>query len=101
MIKERGLIMRTDSGWLLCVDGGSAECGSDAELMARIGMEVGMPYNKAQRQLFERMEAAETQVECLHSMVKTGEKAIAELRAENEMLRAAIVRWFVKAFKEG
>lgn len=46
-------------GFILAVDGGSIECSTAAEVMSRVGHEMGMTFNKAQRQLFERMEAAE------------------------------------------
>ena len=65
-------ITRRDNGFVLSVDGGSIECGTTAEVMSRVGHEMGMPFNKAQRQLFERMEAAE--------------KVTRDLEAENDAL---------------
>lgn len=94
-------ITRRDNGFVLSVDGGSIECGTTAEVMSRVGHEMGMPFNKAQRQLFERMEAAEHQVDYLHQVNEEGVKINAILRDENDKLKQAIVAWFVKAFKEG
>ena len=65
-------ITRRDNGFVLSVDGGSIECGTTAEVMSRVGHEMGMTYGKAQRQLFERMEAAE--------------KVTRDLEAENDAL---------------
>ena len=48
-------ITRTGDRFVLNVDGGSIECGTTAEVMSRVGYELGMPYGKAQRQLFERI----------------------------------------------
>ena len=99
-MKQSITITRADNGFVLSVDGGSIECGTTAEVMSRVGHEMGMPFNKAQRQLFERMEAAEHQVDYLHQVNEEGVKINAILRDENEKLRSAIVAWFLRAFKE-
>ena len=101
-MKQSITITRRDNGYILSVDGGSIECGTTAEVMSRVGHEMGMPFNKAQRQLFERMEAAEKVTRELESENDLLFRANTELSAENVKLKAAIVRWFVKAFnKEG
>lgn len=101
MIKQRLTIDKTATGYVLNVDGGSIECSTAAEVMSRVGHEMGMPFNKAQRQLFERMEAAE---QALDNYALMNDKLTDEnetLCTENQKLRAAIVAWFLRAFKEG
>ena len=100
-MKNQITITRRDNGYILSVDGGSIECGTTAEVMSRVGHELGMPYGKAQRQLFERMEAAEKLADDLVSENNALLRANTDLCHENDTLRKAIVRWFVKAFKEG
>ena len=101
-MKNQITITRRDNGYILSVDGGSIECGTTAEVMSRVGHEMGMPFNKAQRQLFERMEAAERLADDLVSENNTLIRANCDLANENDKLKAAIVRWFLRAFnKEG
>ena len=100
-MKNQITITRADNGYILSVDGGSIECGTTAEVMSRVGHELGMPYGKAQRQLFERMEAAERLADDLVSENNALLRANTDLCHENDTLRKAIVRWFVRAFKEG
>lgn len=100
-MKNQITITRADNGFVLSVDGGSIECGTTAEVMSRVGHEMGMPFNKAQRQLFERMEAAERLADDLVSENNALLRANTDLSHENDTLRKAIVRWFVRAFKEG
>lgn len=52
-------ITRKDGAFIVTIDGGSIECGTAAEVMSRVGHEMGMPFNKAQRQLFEKCKTAE------------------------------------------
>ena len=94
-------ITRKDGAYIVTIDGGSIECGTTAEVMSRVGHEIGMPFNKAQRQLFERMEAAEKVTCDLEAENDALFRAKSEFEKENAVLKAAIVRWFVKAFKEG
>ena len=94
-------ITRRDNGYILSVDGGSIECGTTAEVMSRVGQEMGMPFNKAQRQLFERMEAAERLADDLVSENNALIRANTDLCHENDKLRKAIVAWFLRAYKEG
>ena len=94
-------ITRRDNGFVLSVDGGSIECGTTAEVMSRVGHEMGMPYGKAQRQLFERMEAAEKVTRDLEAENDALFRAKSEFEKENAALKAAIVACFLRAFKEG
>ena len=94
-------ITRRDNGYILSVDGGSIECGTTAELMCRVGHEMRMPYGKAQRQLFERMEAAEKVTRDLETENDALFRAKSEFEKENAVLKAAIVACFLRAFKEG
>ena len=82
-MKNQITITRTDSGFVLSVDGGSIECGTTAEVMSRVGHEMGMPFNKAQRQLFERMEAAEKVTRELESENDALFRAKSDLEKEN------------------
>ena len=100
-MKNQITISRRDNGFVLSVDGGSIECGTTAEVMSRVGHEMGMPYGKAQRQLFERMEAAEKVTRDLEAENDLLFRANTELSAENVTLKSAIVAWFMKAYKEG
>lgn len=93
-------IERHGDGYVLNVDGGNIECRTTAEVMSRVGHEMGMPFNRAQRQLFERMEAAQAQVDALHRINEEGTKINAILRDENDKLKQAIVALFVMVFKE-
>lgn len=100
-MKQSITITRADSGYILSVDGGSIECGTTAEVMSRVGHELGMPFNKAQRQLFERMEVAEKVADSIGREATELRKELNDEREKNLQMRQAIVRWFVKAFKEG
>lgn len=97
-MKNQITISRRDNGYILSVDGGSIECGTTAEVMSRVGHEMGMPFNKAQRQLFERMETAENLADELEQKITDYAEITAELQADNAMLKSAIVRWFVRAY---
>lgn len=101
MIKNRMTIDKTATGYVMTVDGGSIECETDAELMSRVGAEIGMPFNRAQRQLFERMEAAEANLKKTEQQLYDNLEIMSEYEAENEMLKAAIVALFLRAYKEG
>ena len=94
-------ITRRDNGYILSVDGGSIECGTTAEVMSRVGHELGMPYGKAQRQLFERMEAAEKVADETEKKFQECWNLLEEAEKERDNLRAAIVACFLRAFKEG
>ena len=101
-MKQSITITRADNGFVLSVDGGSIECSTTAEAVSRVGHELGMPYGKAQRQLFERMEAAEKVTRDLEAENDALYRAKSEFEKENAALKAAIVRCFVKTFgKEG
>ncbi len=100
-MKNQITITRRDNGgYVLSVDGGSIECGTTAEVMSRVGHEMGMPFNKAQRQLFERMETAEKLAGDIAQENTDLLRANTDLCHENDTLRKAIVRGFVKAFNK-
>lgn len=102
MKSELKVTRQHDGRYIVTVDGGNIECGTTAEVMSRVGHEMGMPFNKAQRQLFERMEAAEKVTRDLEAENDLLFRANTELSAENVTLKAAIVKCFVKTFgKEG
>lgn len=102
MIKEKITIWKASDGtFTLCVDGGNIECSTTAEVMSRVGSEMGMPFNKAQRQLFERMESAEKVCKALEDELRETTEHRNAVCDENQKLRAAIVAWFLRAFKEG
>ena len=101
MVNREITITRTDSGFALCVDGGNIECSTTAEVMSRVGHEIGMPFNKAQRQLFERMESAEKVCKALEEELRETTEHRNAVCGENERLRAAIVGWFVRAYGGG
>ena len=94
-------ITRSDGAYIVTIDGGSIECGTAAEVMSRVGHEMGMPFNKAQRQLFERMENAEKVCKALEDELRETTEQRNAVCDENQKLRAAIVACFVRAFKEG
>ena len=94
-------ITRKDGAYIVTVDGGSIECGTAAEVMSRVGHEMGMPFGRAQRQLFERMESAEKVCKALEDELRETTEQRNAVCDENQKLRAAIVAWFLRAFKEG
>lgn len=101
MIKQRLTIEKTATGYVLTVDGGSIECQTESEVMSRVGAEMGMPYGKAQRQLFERMETAEKVADETEKRFQECWNLLEEAEKERDMLKSAIVAWFLRAFKEG
>ena len=108
MIKQRLTIDKTATGYVLNVDGGNIECSTTAEVMSRVGHEMGMPYLKANRDLFERLKKAEQEasdlcerVRIADELVRIWTKTADELSEQNNMLKQAIVEWFLRAFKEG
>ena len=101
MIKQRLTIDKTDSGYILCVDGGSIECQTESEVMSRVGAEMGMPYMKANKEVFDQYAAVKKERDELtadRDKYKSWWNAAYE---ENRQLKAAIVKWFLRAFKEG
>jgi len=94
-------ITRKDGAFIVTIDGGSIECGTAAEVMSRVGHEMGMPFNKAQRQLFERMEVAEKVADSIGREATELRKELDDEREKNLQMRQAIVAWFLRAFKEG
>ena len=101
MIKQRLTIDKTDSGYVLCVDGGSIECETDTELVNRFCAEMGMTQMRASKEMFEMYAAVKKERDELTADRDKYKSWWAEAYDENRQLKAAIVRWFVKAFKEG
>lgn len=91
-------ITRSDGAYIVTIDGGSIECGTAAEVMSRVGHEMGMPFNRAQRQLFERMESAERLADDLVSENNALIRANTDLCHENDTLRKAICNCFKKVY---
>ena len=101
MIKTRLTIDKTDSGYVLCVDGGSIECETDAELVNRFCAEMGMTQMRASKEMFELYTTAKKERD---EYLKDRDKYKSWWNAayeENRQLKAAIVAWFLRAFKEG
>ena len=102
MIKQRLTIDKTDSGYVLCVDGGSIECETDTELVNRFCAEMGMTQMRASKEMFEMYAAVKKERDELTADRDKYKSWWAEAYDENRQLKAAIVRWFVRAFnKEG
>ncbi len=101
MIKTRLTIDKTDSGYVLCVDGGSIECATEAELMSRVGAEMGMPYMKANKEVFDQYAAVKKERDELTADRDKYKSWWVEAYDENRQLKAAICKWFLRAFKEG
>ena len=100
-MKNQITITRRDNGYILSVDGGSIECETDAELVNRFCSEMGMTQMRASKEMFEQYTTAKKERD---EYLKDRDKYRswwAEAYDENRQLKAAIVRWFVKAFKEG
>ena len=101
MIKTRLTIDKTATGYVLNVDGGSIECQTESEVMSRVGAEIGMPYMKANKEVFDQYAAVKKERD---EYLKDRDKYKswwAEAYDENRQLKAAICKWFLRAFKEG
>jgi hypothetical protein len=98
----------SDGRYVVSVDGGSKECATWSEVLAIIESEGGVPLGKAHRDLFEKCKAVEADLAKLTTamveMTADRDKYKAWWNAayeENRQLKAAIVAWFLRAFKEG
>ena len=100
-MKNQITITRTGSGFVLNVDGGSIECETDTELVNRFCAEMGMTQMRASKEMFEMYAAVKKERDELTADRDKYRSWWAEAYDENRQLKAAIVRWFVKAFKEG
>ena len=94
-------ITRTDSGYVLNVDGGSIECETDAELVNRFCAEMGMTQMRASKEMFEQYTTVKKERDELTADRDKYKSWWAEAYDENRQLKAAIVKWFLRAFKEG
>ena len=94
-------ITRKDGAYIVTIDGGSIECGTAAEVMSRVGAEMGMPYMKANKEVFDQYAAVKKERDELTAERDKYRSWWAEAYDENRQLKAAIVAWFLRAFKEG
>ncbi len=101
MIKQRLTIDKTATGYVLNVDGGSIECETDAELVNRFCSEMGMTQMRASKEMFELYTTAKKERDELTADRDKYKSWWAEAYDENRQLKAAIVAWFLRAFKEG
>jgi hypothetical protein len=101
MIKQRLTIDKTDSGYVLNVDGGSIECETDAELVNRFCAEMGMTQMRASKEMFELYTTAKKERDEYLKDRDRYKEWWYKLHEENRQLKAAIVGWFARAFKEG
>ena len=100
-MKNQITITRRDNGFVLSVDGGSIECGTTAEVMSRVGHEMGMPFMKANKEVFDQYAAVKKERDELTADRDKYRSWWAEAYDENRQLKAAIVACFLRAFKEG
>ena len=87
--------------YILTVDGASVECQCEAEVMSRVGHEIGISYGKANKELFDKLRALEAD-----NVKFTEERGKYhgwwyKLYVENEQMRKAICKCFLRAYKEG
>lgn len=109
MIKDRMVVdLNVDGSFTVCVDGGYIDCPTRDVAMATIGSEMGMSYQKAQRQLLSRaLEAEKNLRKCeedakLVTMDRNKLLAqVMDLREEVEILKSAITGWFVRNYAKG
>ena len=94
-------ITRSDGAYIVTIDGGSIECGTTAEVMSRVGHEMGMPYMKANEEVFDQYAAVKKERDELTADRDKYRSWWAEAYDENRQLKAAIVACFLRAFKEG
>ena len=100
-MKNQITITRRGNGYILSVDGGSIECGTTAEVMSRVGHEIGVSYGKANKELFDKLRTLEADNVKLTEERDKYKSWWAEAYDENRQLKAAICKWFLRAFMEG
>ena len=100
-MKNQITITRRDNGFVLSVDGGNVECETKAEVMALVGHEMGMTFARANKEIFDAYQMLKKERAKITDTLSKLEAEFADLRHQNAAFKAAIVRWFVKAFKEG
>ena len=94
-------ITRTGDRFTLCVDGGNIECATWGDVLTIIESEGKMPLAKFHAETFAKMRRLEKRLELLMNELDVLCEEKEALRTENHKLRAAIVAWFLRAFKEG
>lgn len=97
-----------DGRFAVTVDGASKECDNWPDALATVESEGGVPLGRAHRELFEKCKAVENDLNSLTAamveMTADRDKYKswwAEAYDENRQLKAAICKWFLRAFKEG
>ena len=100
-MKNQITITRRDNGFVLSVDGGSIECETDTELVNRFCAEMGMTQMRASKEMFEMYAAVKKERDELTADRDKYKSWWAEAYDENRQLKAAICKWFLRAFKEG
>ena len=100
-MKNQITITRRDNGYILSVDGGSIECETDTELVNRFCAEMGMTQIRASKEMFEMYTTAKKERDELTADRDKYRSWWAEAYDENRQLKAAICKWFLRAFKEG
>ena len=98
MIKQRLTIDKTDSGYVLCVDGGSIECETDTELVNRFCAEMGMTQMRASKEMFEMYAAVKKERDELTADRDKYKDWWYKTHIENEQLKKAIVNCFKKEY---
>jgi hypothetical protein len=100
-MKNQITITRTGDHYILSVDGGNIECGTWGDVLTIIESEGKMPLAKFHAETFAKMKRLEKRLELLRNDYDVLYEEKEALRTENKKLRAAIVAWFLRAFKEG
>lgn len=100
-MKNQITITRHGDHYVLSVDGGSIECETDTELVNRFCAEMGMTQMRASKEMFEMYAAVKKERDELTADRDKYKAWWAEAYDENRQLKAAIVKWFLRAFKEG
>jgi predicted Zn-dependent protease len=91
-----------NGGYILFVDGGSIECETKSEVMALVGHEMGMTFARANKEIFDAYQMLKKERAKIMDTLSKLEAECADLRHQNAAFKAAIVKWFVRAFnKEG
>jgi hypothetical protein len=94
-------ITRTGDRFTLNVDGGNIECKTWGDVLTIIESEGKMPLAKFHAETFAKCRALKKKLDFIKADYETVVCENEALRAENKKLRAAIVAWFLRAFKEG
>lgn len=97
-----------DGRFAVTVDGASKECDNWPDALATVESEGGTPLARAHKEMFDKLKIAEEKNAELVEMLGNAEKDRDrykewwyKLHEENRQLKAAICKWFLRAFKEG